>query len=408
MAKVQSSHIAWLLAGAALLPAVACTSSPASSTYGSDAATVQDAAMTDTPADTAGPATGDTSTETASDTASDTTSDTTGDAADIVAPDPFAPLTGCLGATLPLTISSLMPYTTATIGAQGEDSGAFVLDFSSTFSSIDLAAFAAPPPATGCDVAVLGNKCTFADFHVLGAVYKAVLVLEDFSGLTGPLRQAGILGTDFLSLHVVGVDYAHKKIFANDGSTSCTASALQQAGWVALSTQGYFEHDLSKLGPYTTVDALATPGGHVPNVPTVPTTVAGTPAMAQLDSGFSDAVVNHSVNINGALFAALQKANPNGLVRDASLDTTLSTCIVGLAEPVQAYHLAVGQTFALIAADGSTTRSWSDATIFVKQTPKEAYSCGGIGTWTMAAAQVGASFYPSIGAIVLDPFAAKV
>ena len=360
-------------------------------TTGADATTGDDTTASDT---------------TASDTA--TTDASTSDTA-TGGGNPVTQLGACLGTPQALTVSALMPYATSAIGPNSEASGAFVLDFSSTFSSIDLKAFTTAPATSGCDTSVLGGTCVVPDFHVFGAVYKASLVLEDFSGLTGPLRQAGIIGTDFLSLHVITLAFGSNQVFASPTTGAfCDDAAMKQAGMVALSTSGYFEHDLTKLKLYTTVDSTATPGGHVPNVPTVPVRVAGVSALAQLDTGYSDALVTHSVNINKAFLAALQKDNPTALVRDATLDTKLTTCLFGVQEDAQAYHLASGQTFELIGLDGTTAGSWADATIFVKQTPVDAKNCGGIGTWAVPAAQVGASFYGTLGTVVFDPFGAKV
>ncbi len=380
---------------------IACgATSPAGTANGADSQVADSDVTADTDSDTVAP-------DVEADAAKATDDAAAGDAA-IPSGDPLAALGACVGSSQALTVSALMPYATVGIGANSEASGAFVLDFSSTFSSIDLAAFITPPTTSGCDATLLGSTCTVADFHVFGAVYKASLVLENFSGLAGPLRQAGIIGTDFLSMHVVSLSYAENKIFAAPATTACTGDALHTAGLVALSTAGYYQHDLTLLNPYTIVDTTATPGGHVPNVPTVPVRVAGVAALAQLDTGFSDALVSHSVNINTAFLTALQTANPAALVRDATLDTKLTTCMSNVQEPAEAYHLASGQQFELMADDGSVARVWADATIFVKKTPVAAHSCGGIGTWTVPAAQVGASFYVGLGAVIFDPFAAKV
>ena len=34
--------------------------------------------------------------------------------------------------------------------------------------------------------------------------------------------------------------------------------------------------------------------------------------------------------------------------------------------------------------------------------------CGGIGTWTTPAAQIGASFFADVGVLVFDPFSSRV
>jgi hypothetical protein len=121
--------------------------------------------------------------------------------------------------------------------------------------------------------------------------------------------------------------------------------------------------------------------GPVPNVPTVPVRVAGVTAIAQLDTGFADVRVPHSVNINAAFFDAIRARSPDSIVRDSASDLSLTTC-AGVAE--------------------------SAAVLFVKRTPTAALRCGGIGTWTAPAAQVATSFYVDAGVMVFDPFAERV
>ncbi|MGD0525270.1 MAG: hypothetical protein ABSE49_09010, partial [Polyangiaceae bacterium] len=131
-------------------------------------------------------------------------------------------------------------------------------------------------------------------------------------------------------------------------------------------------------------------------------------ALAQLDTGFDDDVDHHSVNINQAYLATLMAQNPGAIVRDASLDLTLTTCVDGTSETVEAYRLAAGTSFEFVADSGTAARSVSDAILFAKNTPKAALVCGGIGTWTVPAAQVAQSFYVDAGAVVFDPIGAKV
>jgi hypothetical protein len=44
----------------------------------------------------------------------------------------------------------------------------------------------------------------------------------------------------------------------------------------------------------------------------------------------------------------------------------------------------------------------------LKHTPPTAVRCGGIGTWTVPAAQIGASVLAELGLVVFDPFGARV
>jgi hypothetical protein len=318
--------------------------------------------------------------------------------------DPLAALGDCLGAAAPLTISHHVPYVSLPVGA---DRGEFALDYGSTFSSIDLAAFPSPGPATsGCDRARLGQTCTVDGFAFFAPPSPVRLVTEDFRGLGGALRQAGIVGTDFTSLRVIALSYAAARLYVG-GSARCPDAAWRSAGFAALPSAGYFSNDRSALRPLSTVDRAAT-SGHVPNVPTVPVRLGGALAVAQLDTGFDDALVPFSVNVNAAFFDRVTAADAGALVRDAARDLSLTTCVVGVSERVEAYAIAAGRALEFIDGDGAAARSYPGATVFVKRTPAAARACGGIGTWTAPAAQVAASFFAEMDAVVFDPYGARV
>ncbi|HEY8076800.1 MAG TPA: hypothetical protein VIF62_21890 [Labilithrix sp.] len=315
---------------------------------------------------------------------------------DAGAPDGGLAFPACLGDTRPLVFDRGLPFTPVSVGAAPSPyAGAFLVDFATTRSAIDLGAFAAPgPTASNCDPSMLGQSCGFADLDFFGAWGPVTLVTENFAG--GTPRQAGIVGTDFLAVHVFTLDWKHSQIRRATKATRCADASL--SAFASLDASGFFANDAATLKPLSDVDAQAAAGLHVPNVPTVPIAVAGATAVVQLDTGFLDSVVPHSVNVNVAFFDAI---DPNALVRDAARDTSLTTC-AGVAESVEAYRLAPGSAVAL------GPRSWSDATIFVKRTPDAAKSCGGIGTWTAPAAQIGVSFFVDLGVVVFDPFASRV
>jgi hypothetical protein len=255
---------------------------------------------------------------------------------------------------------------------------------------------------------MLGSVCTVPGFAFMGPPAAARLVTEDFSGVAGTVRQAGIIGTDFLSERVFTLGYGARQNFASPAPAFCSDAALEAAGMSALSTAGFFAQDLSLLKPATAVDSTASPGSSVPNVPTVPVRIAGATAVAQLDTGFDDDVTMLSVNVNVAFLQAIQAASPSALVRDATLDEALTTCVVGVSEPVQGYRLAPGGSLDFVDGGAHAVQSFPGAVVFVKQTPAAAHSCGGIGTWTVPAAQVAASYYVAMGTLVFDPFTSRV
>ncbi len=216
-----------------------------------------------------------------------------------------------------------------------------------------------------------------------------------------------IVGTDHTSRYGFAIDYGGRRIHRAEEGAFCSDAALTAAGLSPLPSTGFFAKDRSKLRPLADVVDAAPAGVTVANVPTVPVSVAGIAAHAQIDTGFDDAVVPFSVNVNEALLAAVLARRPNALVRAPEKDLSLTTC-AGVREAVTAYALAPGASFDLVDAGGRTVRPFRTATIFVKRTPEAARRCGGIGTWSVPAAQIGTSFLVELGLVVFDPFRSVV
>lgn len=332
------------------------------------------------------------------------------DAAASEASAPPTPATSCLGPSLPITIAGGLPYVKARVGAAPASAeGEFLLDLATTRTTIDLAAFhGVVPAASGCNPALLGQRCTFDAFDLFGDLGQVTLTTADHEGYgAGKVRPAGILGTDLLSRMVLTLDYAALRVHRADEATRCDDEGFAAEGFVALSSAGFYASDVTTLKPLREVVSDAASGITVPNVPSVPIRVGNATAPAQLDTGFDDYLHPFSINVNEAFFAAITKASPKALVRAPDRDLSLSTC-AGVAEPVEAYVLAAGGEASLVDESGAPAFSTAEATVFVKRTPPVARRCGGIGTWTAPAAQIGGTFFDALGATVFDPFAGRV
>ncbi|AUX31777.1 MULTISPECIES: hypothetical protein [Sorangium] len=301
---------------------------------------------------------------------------------------PLADLQGCHGEKRPLVVSRQMPYAVARVGAA---EGHFLLDFGTTASTIDPQGFAggvAPAP-------VAGSADRFADFDFYGPWGTVRLTVQDHSGVQGTVRQAGILGTDFLSLNAFTLDYEDGAVYRADAGALCADEILRAEGMKPLWTAGYYSSDLAAVQP------------GFPNVPTVPARIGAAQAVAQLDTGYDDAVYRRSVNINRAFFAAIEAAGIDlDPVPEAAM--SLSTCVPGQSEQVSAYRVLRGAPFELVSTDGSAAVAAQDVMLFLKDTPPEARQCGGIGTWSIPAAQVAASFYVDARRLVFDPVTSRV
>ncbi len=311
----------------------------------------------------------------------------------------------CLGRAVPLRVSKEMPYREVLVGAAR---GQFLLDYGANVSSIDLKAMPGVRPVPGsCGQAGPGRQCAFDDFTFIDNLGSVQLLTADYSGLMLDTRQAGIVGTDFLSENAYTLNFRTGVLSHSGQGDFCSPGALQAAGFAPLSVAGYFSDDLRKLLPLSALNENYAGPLTVPNIPAVPVRVAGVAARAQLDTGYSDYLVRHSVNINAALYARIMAADPAALVRWPENDKKLSTCVPGVNETVEAYRLNKGAV-EFVAEDSRAARSFRDAVIYVKRTPAAAVSCGGISTHTKPSAQLGGSFLTDLGAVVFDPFASRV
>jgi len=293
----------------------------------------------------------------------------------------------CFGEQQVLTISSQMPYMLASVGGH---KGYFMVDFGTTGSTIDPASF----PATDRPAPVTNTTNQFDGFDFFGGWGRVTLQVQDHSNINGTVKQAGIIGTDFLALNVFTLDYKQGHIYRTTAQGRCSKEVLLAQGFRPASTEGYYSNDLSKLK------------AGVPNIPTVPVRAGTVSAVAQLDTGFDDSVHRHSVNINRAFFDAIQ-ASGIALQQLPGPPTILGTCTGG-TETVVGYRPPSGYSFAIIGSDGKPVVSADDVVFFLKDPPAAAKPCGGIGTWGIPAAQLGASFFIDANQVIFDPFSATV
>ncbi|MDI1480816.1 hypothetical protein [Polyangium sp. y55x31] len=301
-------------------------------------------------------------------------------------PDP-QPIADCHGQRRPLSISSQMPYSLARVGSA---EGHFVLDFGTNTSTIDPSAFTGNTPQP-----VSNTSDQFSDFDFYGGWGTVALKVQDHRNIKGTVRQAGIIGTDFLALHAFTLDYVGQAVYRSDASSFCADDVLASEGFVPVSTDGFYSSELSKVRE------------GFPRIPTVPIRIGKAAAVAQLDTGFDDSQYRHSVNINKAYYDALVTS---GVVLSAIQGSAavLSTCVKGVSEKTSAYKLPPGTVFEIVGIDGRAALAASDAVLHLKETPEAAKSCGGVSTWTIPAAQVGASFYVDARRMVFDPYKSRV
>jgi len=291
----------------------------------------------------------------------------------------------CQGAVVEMTQVHGLPY--VMVGVDGTE-GYFLVDWGTTATAIDPTGFNPYFPEP-----LAGSSDRWDGFSFFGPWGTVRMSQQDFSWFDGPIRQAGILGTDFLALNAFVVDWDAGTLARAEPGAGCTDAALLEAGMRPLSTAGYYARDLDEVF------------AGMPNIPTIPARVGAAQAPAQIDTGYDDALVGPAININHAFRAAIADAS---LVRAPELDLVLTTCVPGLVESVDAWRLAIGATLELVGEDDNAVRSYSDAILFEKDTPSAAFRCGGIGTWATPGAQLGVSFVARGGRAVFDPVRSRV
>ena len=327
----------------------------------------------------------------------------------VARPLPQEPL-ACLGETRSLIVSSGMPYTPVRV--QGR-TGFFVVDLGADGSAISPGTFLGG--ATGnagggaggaaAPVPLPGSSDRFAGVDFFGPWAPLRLSVQDHSGIRGPLPQAGLIGTDLLNGHVITLDYANGLLRRAPAEGFCSDGELRRAGFQPLSSRDYYG---------TNIAALRCPAaprrGGCPNIPTIPLRIGSVGAVAQVDTGYADGLRPPSMNINRALLQRLERAGVP-LIREPGADLTLSSCVRGAVERVLAYRMSAGSAVELVGSDGGSdsnaVRRLPGVTLFLKDSPAAIQACGGIGTWSEPAAQLGASFVND-GTLVVDPFSQRL
>jgi len=203
----------------------------------------------------------------------------------------------------------------------------------------------------------------------------------------GPLGTIqGVIGTDYLSLLTTELHYRE----AGDqhvvlSPTPCGA-ALGSLGFRRISTKGHFSSDLNAVR------------AGVSNVPVIYVELGGVRAAAQIDTGYDDSVYHHTIELNPAMFDRVNKAVRLALVGTVSIKTCADT-----NKPVPVYVVPHEK---LLFEDENGTRLLSFSGFYVLR--KEPGACGGIGSLSEPAAQIGASFLRDFGTTVFNPKADEI
>jgi hypothetical protein len=249
--------------------------------------------------------------------------------------------------------------------------GAFLLDYGATRSSLSADAFSS---AEGSVRTASISLPTFQQGDFRLARY----------GARGRSRSGrlGVIGTDFLSL--LTAQFAGGAVTLGD--KPCDAKAVRARGLIPVAETGFFSSDVSTVGA-----GLA-------NVPVVYLRLGEVRAWAQIDTGYADSVIPHSVDINEALYDRLVAG---GVRLERAADIGVLTCEGRESRRVYAVR---DRGLAIENERGQPIVETDNFHLIVKT----ANGCGGIGAMTTPAAQLGASFLKLFGMIVFDPKSATV
>jgi hypothetical protein len=302
-----------------------------------------------------------------------------------------APITSYMSEKREIIIAGHMPYSKVKIN---NSEGYFLIDYGTTDTRIDTNAF----PVNDRPKRVPGTPYQFDSFQFFDTIKNPTIYINDYSNIKnlGSIKQAGIIGTDFLSTHIFMLDYEGKAIYKANPNTFCPDSILYKEGYRAASTKGYFSNDRKKLLNDSAV-----------NVPTVRISIGNAEAEAQIDPGFDSGQGIPVILVNQALFDAMI-AHGTVLTRVPKADGIWTTCVPGVTQKIEAYSAGAASWMAILGADGNPVVVLPEIRIYLKKTPTAVQICGGVGIWETPAAQIGSSFLISRKKVIFDPFKSQV
>lgn len=245
--------------------------------------------------------------------------------------------------------------------------GNFLLDWGSTSSSLSDTAF---PASTTAGRALSFDLPSFTSGQFASRHYPAG---------AGPADgQVGLVGTDFLAQMSAMLTYEPRGGSVRLSAKPCDGARLVADGFVPVRQDGHFSADPRRVSGK-------------PNIPVLFVRLGAVTVPAQIDSGYEDALWQHAIDINEALYRRLV----DGGVRLTAVGSTrVATCAGSEMRQI----LRAEAPVLIVSESGRAIRQIPDYNLFRKM-PN---SCGGIAAMDTPAAQLGASFLRTLGTIVID------
>lgn len=330
---------------------------------------------------------------------------------------PIPAVPSCAGISVAMEAFGTANYVTGTFeaaaGGGATTNGSLVIDLLYP-SALFPGGFSSPPKLT-CTPAgapMPGSTCTVKTLTLGGLSIQDVNVsIYDSRTDTASPKEVGAFGIELVAGALTTIAPAYAKLFtAQDSESPCTKEQLVTAGFVALTTDGFFARDDGPLRPMSDVRAGAQ--GKFLNIPTVAAKIAGVQALATIDSEQNDATTP-SIIVNAPLLTALQESGH--VRRAAERDTTLPICLsTDEKYPYEAYELTDGAGLELVGDGRTVTVHYPSAiTLFAfsgASFPSNDDFCQNaqVETWTVPAARLQGSFVSAVGVLVVDAAASRL
>lgn len=283
----------------------------------------------------------------------------------------------CTGDRQELFLSNHMPYVHARID---DRRGWFVVDTGTNRSGFSKEWLDETSP--------VGEKVKRDSFEYFEVYRDVTLRVDAYDHDTGDVKQAGMVGTDFIARHPTTFDYSRGTLYRAAGKGFCDDKTLRGAGLypVPIRSDDLMTYD-------------AHPAGRRNN-PMIDVEVNGMRFATQLDTGLSDSWSKSmplTMNVNESFVNHLRAEGYS--IELFGEPTRLTTCQVGVYDTIQPFRIVGGMNIRIIDTDGRQ-HTIPGVTLYLKTGSKK---CGGLNSWEEPMMQIGASWFEKWGVFSIDP-----
>jgi hypothetical protein len=295
----------------------------------------------------------------------------------------------CGGTTLPISTSPgrNAPYVDLTFEGK---TGPFLIDYGASASSLEEGIWAIPSIALRLGHDASGPTTKAEGFGLPGwaSIPVTLKIFDRNVYLPDQRQQHGVVGVDLTESQNVELNYdrADKRSATISAyNAACDTSKFSAAGFVKIGQAGHWAKggvapDGIHNGPVAYFSLVDGKG------------VATKLYWAQLDTGYEDSLLAHSIDINTALFTSLQSS---GITLSEGPSMQVTGCD-GKPHSRRTFT-APAQTLRVQSDTGEVVTQLKSFHFLLKD---QAEVCGGISTASTPAGQFGASFLKAFGTTI--------